>query len=233
MMKLEVFHFYGAQSRSYEEIWKFQQERVKDIVSGQAAESLIFCEHEAVITKGRRSQDSNIVDKTGLPVFDIERGGDVTLHSPGQLVIYLLIKLQGGEFLGGLSSFLRFCEQIIIDYLINKGLRAGRFGPTGVWIKDSGNQIKKIASLGIAVRRWVTYHGISLNISNDLSLFDKIRPCDFDASIMTSMKNESVKLSLKEVAEELESIFISRFGSQKSDLPMDLGIMETSARNHL
>ena len=232
-MKLEVFHFYGAESRSYEEIWRFQQDRVKDIVSGGATESLIFCEHEAVITKGRRTQNGNILDQTGLPVFDIERGGDVTPHSPGQLVIYPLIKLQGGEFKGGLHTFLRFCEQLIIDYLLNLDLKAGRFGPTGVWVEDSKNQIKKMASLGIAVRRWVTYHGISLNISNDLSLFDKIRPCNFDSSIMTSMKNESVNLNLKRVAKELESIFLSRFEAQKSDLPMNLGVVKTAACNHL
>lgn len=203
----EILDFLEWGKPNYEKIWSFQKERVQRIVEGDAQEALIFCEHENVITSGRRSHEDNLVQASETPVFEIERGGDFTLHSPGQLVIYPIFKLQGRYFPKGLHSFLRFWEEVLIQVFQNQfSLDAGRFGPTGVWIKTTDGQTKKIASIGIAVRRWVTYHGISINVCNDLNLFKSIRPCNFDSSIMTSLSELGVDISVS----DLVSILMDR-----------------------
>jgi len=199
MRDLEFIDFLNAPQMDYESIWEFQKKRVDAIAGGAAKESVIFCEHERLITKGRRFNEGNILD-TSLPTFEIERGGDVTYHGPGQLVIYPLVKLNGPIFKQGLHEYLRFCEQVIINVLKGFDLEADRFGPTGVWVKTDEGMVKKIASIGVAVRRWVTYHGMALNVSSDLSDFGKIRPCDFDSSVMTSLKELEIEISLQEVS---------------------------------
>jgi lipoyl(octanoyl) transferase len=204
--RLENISFLSDLPTSYEQVWEFQKKRVDEIATGLKNECLIFCEHPLTITAGRRAQKENILD-ADIPIFDIERGGDVTLHSPGQLVIYPLLKLHGEIFSKGLSEYLRLCEEVVIQVLSGLGLQAGRFGPTGVWIKNEGGETKKIASLGVAVRRWITYHGISLNISNDLLAFQKIRPCNFDSSVMTSLAEQNVKISMAEMEDLLRAEF--------------------------
>jgi lipoyl(octanoyl) transferase len=194
---LKIISLLG-ESSDYSSIWNLQKKLVDEIAKGESPESLIFCEHERVLTAGRRTHDRNILDKS-LPLHEIERGGDVTYHGPGQLVIYPLLKLNGDIFTKGLHEYLRFCEQLIINLLQKFELDAGRYGPTGVWVKTKSGETKKIASIGVAVRRWVTYHGIALNISPDLTDFQKIRPCDFEASVMTSLKELGIDLSLSEV----------------------------------
>lgn len=191
---------------SYEEIWSLQKKRLEEIARDGAAESLIFCEHELSITSGKRAREQNLLvaDKQ-VPVHQIERGGDLTLHAPGQLVIYPLFKLGGRLLPKGIHGYLRFLEEAIIQVLTEEyQLKAGRFGPTGVWVKDHSGRDRKIASIGIAVRKWVTYHGAALNVRNDLEEFRRIRPCDFDSSVMTSLQELGVEVSLEEVSEQIE-----------------------------
>jgi lipoyl(octanoyl) transferase len=213
---IEVLNFLPwTGKQNYQAIWDFQKKRLEEIASGEAAETLIFCEHEACATLGRRAKPENILDSK-LPTFEIERGGDVTYHGPGQLVIYPLMRLHGANFPLGLHEYLRFCEELIIDYLSELGLEAGRFGPTGVWIKskkqslNAAPAVKKIASLGIAVSRWITYHGLALNVNTDLSDFQRIRPCDFEPSIMTSIQQEGIDLTMEDVAQRLEELWFSK-----------------------
>lgn len=119
-----------------------------------------------------------------VEVVEVERGGDVTYHGPGQIVVYPVLALTGPE--RDLHAFLRNLEQAMIDALARFELASGREpGKTGVWIGS-----RKIASIGIACRRWVTFHGLALNVSTELSYFSRINPCGFDASIMTSMSRE-------------------------------------------
>lgn len=190
---------------NYERIWTYQRELVDKIAAGEAQETILVCEHELCATMGRRAQQSNILSSIGMPIHEIERGGDVTLHAPGQLVIYPLLKLKGERFPGGLHEYLRFLEEWIITFLKDLNLDAGRYGPTGVWVNvESSASPRKIASIGISVRRWVTYHGIALNVSNDLKDFERIRPCDFDASVMTSLSALGHNFSLEEVMRRLQ-----------------------------
>lgn len=119
-----------------------------------------------------------------VPVVEIERGGDATYHGPGQLVAYPIVKLGEGE--RDLHRFLRHLEEAMIRTLAERGVAAGRReGATGVWIGE-----RKIASIGIACRRWVTFHGLALNVSTDLAYFQRIAPCGFDAAVMTSLARE-------------------------------------------
>lgn len=201
--QMDVFHFFDPSQFSYEQIWDFQKERLEKILSGEAPESLLFCEHESVLTAGRRYRKENLLPSAaGIPVHYIERGGDFTWHGPGQLVIYPLWKLNGDVFPGGLSDYLRFCEAWVIEVLQSYGLDAGRYGETGVWIRSEDNpQVRKIASVGVAVRRWITYHGIALNYSNDWQGFQSIRPCNFESSIMTSMAKEGCVVTRDELVQ--------------------------------
>ena len=207
MPDLEFISFLNDSQKDYRSIWDFQKGRIEKIASGNENEAIIFCEHERLITTGRRYKSGNILDQS-LPTYDIERGGDVTYHGPGQLVIYPLIKLNGDLFSHGLHEYLRFCEQLVINLLESFSLDAGRYGPTGVWIKEEGGLVKKIASIGVAVRKWVTYHGIALNVSCDLDDFKKIRPCDFEASVMTSLKDQGINLELIVVSELIKKEMI-------------------------
>lgn len=170
--------------RPYEEVLELQRTLVEERRYGAAPDTLIVCEHDEVITVGRRiAAKDNILDHS-LPVVEIERGGDVTYHGPGQLVIYPILQLQEGE--RDLHKYLRHLEQAILDLLAELGLAGTRRESyTGAWVGD-----RKIASIGIAVRRWVTYHGLALNVATDLSRFALMRPCGLDAAVMTSVSAE-------------------------------------------
>ena len=201
-LPFEVISFLPNGPNDYEEIWEIQKKVVEEVSSEARPDTLIICEHLPVITVGRRGKKENIL-QNHIPIVDIERGGDVTLHSPGQLVIYPIVKLHGRLFPKGLSEFLRFCEQTIIDAFSSEALDLGRYGPTGVWVKKPSGETKKIASIGVAVRRWTTYHGMAINVSNDLDLFRNIRPCDFSSSVMTSFQQEKTVISVAEAAEKI------------------------------
>ncbi len=146
-------------------------------------DALIFVEHPHVITIGRRRDSAaNVLNPGDVEVVEVERGGDVTYHGPGQVVAYPIIKLGEGE--RDLHKLLRNLELGIIAALGSFAIKAGlEDGKTGVW-RDS----RKLASIGLACRRWVTFHGIALNVSTDLSYFGRINPCGFEAAVMTSME---------------------------------------------
>ena len=172
--------------REYGETWKLQQALVAQRQRDEIADTLVLVEHPDVITLGRRqSSQANVVAPGDIPVFEIERGGDVTYHGPGQLVGYPIFKLDGDE--RDLHAYLRDLEEALIGVCADVGLAARRTpGWTGVWIGA-----RKVASIGIAVRRWVTMHGFALNVATDLSRFTAINPCGLDAAVMTSLAREA------------------------------------------
>jgi lipoyl(octanoyl) transferase len=139
-----------------------------------------------VITLGRRLKSSaNVIAPGDIPVIEVERGGDVTYHGPGQLVGYPILKLDENE--RDLHGYLRNLEEALIGVCADLGLQGGRNpGWTGAWIGP-----RKVASLGIAVRRWVTLHGFALNVSTDLSRFTTINPCGLESAVMTSLAVET------------------------------------------
>lgn len=178
---------YGlARDRQLERVELRKQEGCKDAV--------VLVEHPHVITLGRRKDSlANVLVAGDVPVVEIERGGDVTYHGPGQLVAYPIVQLGDGE--RDLHAFLRNLESAIIDTLAELGLDSGREeGKTGVW-----RQGRKLASIGIACRRWVTFHGLALNVTTDLSYFQRINPCGFDATVMSSVAAERAREGLSPV----------------------------------
>ena len=153
---------------------------------GERYDALLLVEHPHVITVGRRQGAvANLLRPGDVEVIEVERGGDVTYHGPGQVVIYPIIALREGE--RDLHRFLRNLEEAMIRALARFDLAGEReAGKTGVWVAGA----RKIASIGIACRKWVTFHGLALNVSTDLSYFARIQPCGFSASVMTSMSAE-------------------------------------------
>jgi lipoyl(octanoyl) transferase len=165
----------------YEAVWRRQHELCDAIAAKDQPETLLLVEHPHVITTGRGTDPKNVLSRD-VPVHEIERGGDATYHGPGQLVGYPLIRVADHGL--GLHSYLRGLEDVLIRVLATFGLRAQRVArKTGVWVGE-----RKIASIGIAVRQGVSYHGFALNVNTDLSQFARINPCGFDAAVMTSMQ---------------------------------------------
>lgn len=164
-----------------------QERLVRERQEGRIPDTLLLVEHPPVVTLGRAKTHANLtvapeaLAARGVEFFEITRGGDVTYHAPGQLVGYPLFDLrQHGR------DVLAFCRQVeaaLIGVLADFGIAAaGVPGKAGVWVGS-----RKIASLGISVRRWVAFHGFALNVSTDLAGFGLIRPCGEDAGVMTSM----------------------------------------------
>jgi lipoyl(octanoyl) transferase len=148
---------------------------------------LLLLEHPAVVTLGRNSHPDHLISRDGVEVFEIERGGDVTFHGPGQLVGYPIIDLSHHK--PDLHWYLRTLEQALIDALAELGIAAERNpGYTGVWTRERG---RKIASIGIHVKQWVTWHGFALNVTTDLSQFERIVPCGIPGVEMTSVERET------------------------------------------
>lgn len=167
---------------------KFQKETFKAVKYNYLDSALILCQHYPVITLGRSADRNNILisddelSQKGIQVFEVERGGDVTYHGPGQLMVYPILNLN--YLKKDIHWYLRELEEIIIKFLTDFRIEAQRrLGLTGVWVGD-----KKIASIGIAIKNWITFHGISININeDDLSNFRFIKPCGLDIE-MTSME---------------------------------------------
>jgi lipoyl(octanoyl) transferase len=151
---------------------------------------LLLVEHPHVITVGRsRAAAQNVLVPGDVPVIEIERGGDATYHGPGQAVVYPILRLRESE--RDLHRFLRNLEEAMILTCARFEVKADREpGKTGVWLTDRTATRRKIASIGIACRRWITFHGIALNVSTDLAYFSRINPCGFDATVMTSLSHE-------------------------------------------
>jgi lipoyl(octanoyl) transferase len=172
-----------------------------------STDELLLLEHEPVYTIGRTPDRSSLIDAAHLPhpVFSINRGGQATYHGLGQLMGYPIIDLHRcGQ---DLHKYLRWLEQLLIELLAQYGIAASqRESLTGVWIEN-----RKIASIGVGVRHWITMHGFALNVCGDLSPFNHIIPCGIDNVSMTSMEKEtSNAFSVADVAEAVEKLALDR-----------------------
>ena len=169
----------------YGEAWALQTRLVDQRAAGLIGNTVIVCEHDPVYTVGRkRGASQNLLDVGEVPVFDVERGGDVTFHGPGQLVAYPILLLEGAD--RDLHVHLRRLEELMIGVCGRFGVAAGRDPRnTGVWTGG-----RKLGSIGISCRRWVTFHGLALNVNTDLQWFRRVNPCGFDATVMTSLAQE-------------------------------------------
>ena len=175
-------------TRGYKEVWDLQKEIHQHRIENRIANTLLLVEHDPVITMGKSGKQSNVlfpVDflrEKGVQYYEIERGGDVTYHGPGQLVGYPIFNVRDG--LAGIKPFIKGIEEAIISTLLDFGIKGYRKEKMiGVWT-DKG----KVCSIGVAVKRWVSFHGFALNVNTDLSYFDLIVPCGLKNIEMTSMQ---------------------------------------------
>ncbi len=175
----------------FHDAWRRQRELADAVLRLDHPDTLVFCEHPPVITLGRTTQDGSLLlsrellAEQGIDVVEINRGGEATVHNPGQLVGYPIFNLTRSR--QDLHWFLRLLEQAVIDTLSEYGVEAQRVdGLTGVWIGES----RKICAIGIHCSRWVTSHGFALNVSNDLNLFNAIVPCGIRERGVTSLARE-------------------------------------------
>lgn len=168
----------------YELALTWQRGLVKLRKEGMARDTILLLEHPPVITVGRDGHEDNFKECKMDPFF-VERGGDVTYHGPGQLVGYFVFNLtrRGRD----LHKFMADLQNGIVRTLESYGVKASLGDEhTGVWVGK-----KKIASIGVAVKNWITFHGVAINLNTDLSEFTKINPCGLDAEVMTSLANET------------------------------------------
>ena len=198
----------------YTPAWRRQEDFVAQRLAGEVGDTLIFTEHEPVYTIGVRLGaarnllwDAAELARRGIDLVETNRGGDITYHGPGQIVGYPIIDLTPRK---DLHAYLRFLEQVLINALGSLGLAADRRpGKTGIWLGP-----RKIAALGVAVKRWVTYHGFALNVNTDLAPFAGIVPCGITDGTVTSLQQELGRaFDLGEVKSVLTAEFWSQLGA--------------------
>lgn len=192
----------------YPEGLELQNDLVERRRRGEIGDTVLLLEHEPVYTIGRTRDRSSLRDPEGLPhpVFETNRGGQATFHGPGQLVGYLVLDLeeQGRD----LHNYLRKIESLLIDFAAGFGIHAARReGLTGVWTED-----RKLASIGVGVRKWVSMHGFGLNVSSDLSGYEAITPCGLSGVTMTSLSRECGReIAVAEAAAAIEPLIREAF----------------------
>jgi lipoyl(octanoyl) transferase len=179
---------------------------------------LILCEHKPVYTLGKSGDLSNLlIDKQkreslGADLYRINRGGDITFHGPGQLVIYPILDLESIDI--GLKEYVYKLEESIIRWLdVTYGIKSGRVSShTGVWIQPDEAEARKIAAIGIKSSRFITMHGAAVNVSTDLSYFNHMIPCGIQEKGITSIENENGRfVSIEEAANDFVHHFLDQF----------------------
>lgn len=213
----------------YKEAWDFQENLFKKAIdlkisnrNGETNEipenHLLFCEHPHVYTLGKSGKQENLLlneiqlDEHDATFYKINRGGDITYHGPGQLVVYPIFDLE--QFFTDIHKYMRFLEEAVILTLQDFGIESGRVeGLTGVWLGGDTENPRKICAMGVKSSRWVTMHGIGFNVNTDLNYFSHIIPCGIDDKAVTSMQRElGHPLNINEVAQKLQTHLSELFG---------------------
>ena len=194
----------------YSDAFKRQKVLVQSVIAG-APDHLILCEHPPVLTLGRMTDPASLlyqredIEQRGVAIETVDRGGDVTLHAPGQLVIYPIFDLndQGRD----LKVYMQKLEEVAVDLLKNFGILAISIsGLRGVFVGED-----KIISIGVGVRKWVTYHGLGINVNTDLSLFSLIKPCGLNVRMTSMQKLKGHAIPMKDVKTKIVERFQEHF----------------------
>lgn len=219
----------------YQEAWDYQTSIFDGVVADKVANRkreqggeetlptqnyLLFCEHPHVYTLGKSgSEEHLLIDTLGLKnkeaeFFKINRGGDITYHGPGQVVVYPIMDLD--NFFTDIHKYLRFIEETVILTLADYGIQAGRVdGLTGVWIVGGTPNPRKICAIGVKASRWVTMHGFAFNVNADLDYFGNIVPCGISDKAVTSMEKElGEKINMEDVKAKLKQHFAELFEAE-------------------
>ena len=193
---------------AYDEVWNLQKEIQAQRIAGESEDTLLLVEHEPVYTLGKNADKNHLLQHypDNVQIFQIERGGDITFHGPGQLVGYPILDLH--NYKKSVSWYMRSLEQVIINTLQKYGIKGEQKEDlTGVWIKD-----KKIAAFGVRISRWVTMHGFALNVNTDMQYYEGIIPCGILEYGVTSMeKLLHHEVNMKDVKNTLISSFKNVF----------------------
>ena len=214
--------------KEYKEAWDLQESLFAATIAqkialrnGETEEPtknyVLFCEHPHVYTLGKSGDENNLLlddqhlKSVGATFHKINRGGDITYHGPGQLVVYPIFDLD--HFFSDIHKYLRYLEEAVIQTLAHYGIKGERFeGLTGVWIEPNTPRERKICAMGVKCSRWVTMHGIGFNINSDLSYFNNIIPCGIENKSVTSMQEElGYKLDFQEVSNVLKNQLANQF----------------------
>ena len=214
--------------KEYKEAWDLQESLFAATIAqkialrnGETEEPtknyVLFCEHPHVYTLGKSGKEDHLLldnqrlKSVGATFHKINRGGDITYHGPGQLVVYPIFDLD--HFFSDIHKYLRYLEEAVIQTLAHFGIKGERFeGLTGVWIEPNTPRERKICAMGVKCSRWVTMHGIGFNINSDLSYFNNIIPCGIENKSVTSMQEElGYKLDFQEVSTVLKNQLAKQF----------------------
>ncbi|MDR1883153.1 MAG: lipoyl(octanoyl) transferase LipB [Prevotella sp.] len=215
------------ETMEYSRAWNYQRQLFSDAIDRkdkriQPQNRLLFCEHPHTVTIGKHGKQENLLfeesylKEKGASLFQIDRGGDITYHGPGQLVGYPIFDLESYGI--GLRQYIHNVEEIIIRLLHSYNIQSGRLdNAAGVWLADIPSKTRKIAAIGVRSSRFVTMHGFALNVNTDLSFFSLINPCGFTDRGVTSMEKElGYKVNMEEVKERtrnlFEEIFVENIG---------------------
>ena len=209
-------------TKDYKEVWDLQKIVHQNRVEERIPNTLILVEHNPVITMGKSGNESNVLfpidslKEKGVQYYEIERGGDVTYHGPGQLVGYPIFNVKDG--LAGIKPFIHGIEKAVIATLVDFGIRGyQKEQMIGVWT-DMG----KVCSIGVAVKRWVSFHGFALNVNTDLAYFDMIVPCGLKNVEMTSMQHIlGSEVSMDEVRRSVAMSFGEVFEQEVVDVCLE------------
>jgi lipoate-protein ligase B len=212
MIKTKNLNIQDLGIRPYGEVLDLQLDLCQQRQADAIDNTVLIVEHPPVITLGARKSENKLLKdeaallSKGIDVVHIHRGGGTTAHNPGQLVLYPIIRLKSVGL--DVSSYVRTLEQIGIDLLGGFGVHSGqRKGFPGLWIGE-----KKIASIGVQLKKWVSFHGMAININNDLSIFNCIVPCGLDGVEMTSVEKETCKkIDMSVLKKELTHLCMKAF----------------------
>ena len=192
--------------RPYGEVWDLQKKMQKDRIKSNIDDTLIFVEHESVYTLGKNANKDHLLQSrdNSINIFEVERGGDITYHGPGQLVVYPIIDLN--NYKKSVNWYMRAIEQVTIDSLFKYKIKAERNNNlTGVWVND-----EKIAAQGVKISRWVTMHGFSINVNTNLDFYDNIIPCGiFDKGVTSISEILGREINM----DELKKIVLEKFNA--------------------
>jgi len=202
MNKNVIEFFNSSELVDYKKSIELMEKRVEGINEDKASELLWFLEHPSIYTAGTSSNDKDLLNGNLFPVFRTNRGGQFTYHGPGQRVAYVMLNVRDRDY--NVKSFIRLLEQWIMNSLMDIGIKSFLLkGKVGIWV----NNEEKIASLGLRIRKGISFHGISLNINPNLEHFSGIIPCGNENSGVTSI--EKIGLNIKK--KEIDKILISNF----------------------
>ena len=202
MNKNVIEFFNSSELVDYKKSIELMEKRVEGIYEDKASELLWFLEHPSIYTAGTSSNDKDLLNENLFPVFRTNRGGQFTYHGPGQRIAYVMLNVRDRDY--NVKSFIRLLEQWIMNSLMDIGIKSFLIkGKVGIWV----NNEEKIASLGLRIRKGISFHGISLNINPNLEHFSGIIPCGNENSGVTSI--EKIGLNIKK--KEIDKILISNF----------------------